>query len=80
MEEENFEIEEDRFTIGEVAKMFKMASSAIRFWEAEFEDLNPQKNEKGHRYYTREDVVLITKIHDLVKVKGYTIPAATSIP
>ena len=40
------------YTIGEVAKMFQVNTSLIRFWEKEFNIIKPQKNNKGNRLFT----------------------------
>lgn len=64
------------YKIGEVAKMFGVATSLIRYWEGEFDQLNPQKNNKGVRRFQKEDVLVVNKIYDLVKVKGYKLDGA----
>jgi DNA-binding transcriptional MerR regulator len=70
------EIEKKYFSIGEVASLFKVAPSLIRFWESEFELLSPKKNKKGNRQFTREDIDNLTVIFHLVKEKGYTLQGA----
>ena len=64
------------YKIGEVAKMFDVATSLIRYWEGEFDLLKPQKNAKGVRRYLKEDVLIVDRIYDLVKVKGYKLDGA----
>ena len=64
------------YTIGEVAKMFKVNTSLIRFWEKEFDIIKPQKNKKGNRMFTQEDVDNFHVIHHLVKERGYTLQGA----
>lgn len=64
------------YNIGEVAKMFNVNTSLLRFWEKEFPQLKPFKNTKKTRYYTKEDIQLIENIYFLVKEKGYTIAGA----
>ena len=44
------------YTIGEVAKRFDVNASLIRFWEKEFDSIKPQKNKKGNRLFTKEDL------------------------
>ena len=46
------EISKKYYNIGEVAKKINVKTSLIRFWENEFETLNPKKNKKGLRKYT----------------------------
>ena len=67
------EIEKQYYTIGEVATMFDVAPSLIRFWETEFEQIRPKKNKKGNRQYTPKDIETLRTIYHLVKERGYTI-------
>lgn len=63
-------------SIGEVAKMFNLSISNIRFWEQEFEILRPKKNRKGDRFFTKQDIENLKIIYHLLKEKGYTIEGA----
>lgn len=69
-------IEKKYYSIGEVAFMFKVAPSLIRFWEKEFDILSPQKNRKGNRQYKNVDIINFKLIFHLVKEKGYTLQGA----
>lgn len=73
------EIVKRYFTIGEVAEMFDVATSLIRFWETEFDLINPKKNKKGNRQFTQEDISNVKLIYHLVKEKGYTLQGAKDI-
>src|SRR5438067_6126608 len=64
------------YTIGEVAQMFKVNTSHIRFWSKHFDAIKPATNKKGNRLYTPADIELIGKIYHLVKEKGYTLKGA----
>ena len=64
------------YSIGEVSKAFNVNASLIRFWEKEFEELNPKKNKRGTRRYSSIDVGKLQIIHHLVKEKGYTLDGA----
>ncbi len=64
------------YTIGEVANAFKVNTSLIRFWEKEFEIIQPKKNKKGNRLFTPKDIANFKLIHHLVKEKGYTLEGA----
>jgi DNA-binding transcriptional MerR regulator len=70
------EIEKIYYSIGEVAEMFHVAPSLIRFWESEFEIIQPKKNRKGNRQFTREDIDNVRTIYHLVKEKGFTLQGA----
>lgn len=64
------------YSIGEVAKMFDVNSSLIRFWEKEFSIIKPKKNKKGNRLFTPKDISNFNKIYHLVKVEGHTLEGA----
>ena len=64
------------YGIGEVAEMFGLAASTLRFWEKEFTSIKPHKNKKGDRFFTREDIDHLALINHLVKVKGMTLKGA----
>lgn len=64
------------YSISEVAKMFDVNESLLRFWEKEFPMLKPRKNGKGTRQYKKEDLDNIRLIYHLVKEKGMTLPGA----
>lgn len=67
------------FSIGEVAELFDVNASLIRYWEKEFDIIKPQKNRKGNRYFTREDIGNLKLIYHLVKEKGYTLEGAKRV-
>lgn len=64
------------YSIGEVAQMFGVNTSMIRYWEQEFDVLRPRKNKKGNRLFTQRDVRYLHVIYHLTKVKGYTLTGA----
>lgn len=64
------------YTIGEVAEMFNVNSSLIRYWEKEFAILKPKKNKKGNRLFTKKDIDNLHIIFHLVKEKGMTLKGA----
>jgi DNA-binding transcriptional MerR regulator len=70
------DIEKKYYSIGEVSTMFKVAPSLIRFWESEFEMIQPQKNRRGNRQFTAKDIESIRLIYNLVKERGYTLQGA----
>lgn len=64
------------YTIGEVAAMFRVNTSLIRFWENEFDMIQPRRNKKGNRLFSQKDVACFRQIYYLVKEKGYTLQGA----
>ena len=70
------EIKKVYYSIGEVAKIFDVSTSLIRFWEGEFDMLKPRKNRKGNRLFTESDIKVLQMIFHLVKEKGYTLEGA----
>lgn len=72
-------IEKMYYSIGEVATMFEVNASLIRFWEKEFEILQPKKNTKGNRKFDKSDIENLRLIYHLVKEKGHKLDAAKVI-
>jgi len=64
------------YRIGEVADMFKVNVSLVRFYEKEFDIIKPQRNKKGNRLFTQNDVDNFHKIFHLIKEKGFTLEGA----
>ena len=69
-------IEKLFYPIGEVAQMFNVSVSSIRYWEKEFNILKPKKNKKGNRMFTKKDVNNLRIIHHLTKERGFTLEGA----
>jgi len=69
-------IEKLYYSIGEVAEMFKVNTSLIRYWEKEFDVIKPKKNKKGNRFFTITDVENFHLIYNLVKERGMTLKGA----
>jgi len=67
------------YSIGEVAEILQVTTSNIRFWLKEFDILHIQKNRKGDRRFTQDDIKDLKVIYHLVKEKGYKIEAAKEI-
>ncbi|RVU01048.1 MerR family transcriptional regulator [Mucilaginibacter limnophilus] len=70
------EISKMYYTMGEVSAMFGVNQSMLRFYEKEFDILQPKKNKKGNRYFTPEDIENLKIIFHLIKDKGYTLNGA----
>ena len=64
------------YNIGEISNAFGVKPSLIRFWEKEFNIINPKKSNKGTRKFSIKDVEKINLIYSLVKKKGYTLEGA----
>ena len=65
------------YSIGEVAEILGESTSAVRFWSNSFPRfIKPQRNAKGNRLYTREDIETFKQIHLLVKDNGMTLEGA----
>lgn len=72
----NTPVEKLYYSIGEVAEMFDVNTSLIRFWEKEFDIIKPKKNKKGNRMFTKQDVDNFHIIFHLVKERGFTLEGA----
>ena len=64
------------YAIGEVADMFDVNASLLRYWESEFPQINPRKASGGKRLYTPSQIEIIYLIYVLTKKKGYTLEGA----
>ena len=69
-------IEKLFYPIGEVAKIFDLSVSSIRYWEKEFNILKPKKNKKGNRIFTKKDLDNLRIIYHLIKERGFTLDGA----
>jgi DNA-binding transcriptional MerR regulator len=67
------------YSISEVSKITEVEQYVLRYWETEFERLQPQKNRAGNRIYTNKDISQILKIKELLREKRYTIEGAKHI-
>lgn len=64
------------YSIAEVAEMLGLNQSNLRFWEKEFKQLKPRRNEKGTRFYTQKDIELIKQIMFLLNTQNLTLEGA----
>ncbi len=64
------------YSIGEVAVMFRENQSLIRYWETEFDILQPMKNRKGDRFFRPVDIKNLVMIYDLLRRRKFTIEGA----
>lgn len=64
------------YAIGEVAAMFRENQSLIRYWETEFDILQPRKNRKGDRFFRPVDIKNLVMIYDLLRRRKFTIEGA----
>jgi DNA-binding transcriptional MerR regulator len=60
-------------TIGELAKDLGLPQHILRYWETRFPQLRPLQRAGNRRYYRPEDVVLATRINQLLNHEGYTV-------
>ena len=69
-------IEKVFYSISEVAEMFDVKETLLRYWEKQFSTINPKKTAKGTRQYREEDIEDIRLVYYLVKQKKMTIAGA----
>ena len=68
------------YSIKEVAEMFGVKQSTLRYWEKEFTYLRPKTSGPALiRQYQEKEIEQIRRIHNLVKVRGFKISAARKI-
>ncbi len=70
------EVKKMFYTMGEVAEMFDVSSSLIRYWEKQFSVIKPTRNKKGNRLFTPKDIENFKLIYHLVKERGMTLEGA----
>ncbi|MGH2644651.1 MAG: MerR family transcriptional regulator, partial [Chitinophagaceae bacterium] len=66
-------LEKQYYGIGEVAEMFHVNTSLIRYWENEFDILKPKKNRKGDRLFRPEDIHNLQLIYHLLRERKFTL-------
>ncbi len=64
------------YSIGEVCDLTGLKPHVLRYWETQFEVLNPTKNRAGNRVYRPNEVELILLVKHLLYEKKYTIEGA----
>ena len=63
-------------TIGEVSKELNIPTYVLRFWETKFKIIKPLKRKNGHRYYTLDNISVLSNIKTLLQKDGLTIKGA----
>ncbi|QEH43957.1 MerR family transcriptional regulator [Chitinophaga sp. XS-30] len=69
-------LDKQYYSISEVAGMFRVNTSLVRYWENEFDILQPKKNRKGDRLFRQEDIQNLKLIYHLLRERKYTIEGA----
>ncbi|MBU1299148.1 MAG: MerR family transcriptional regulator [Bacteroidetes bacterium] len=67
------------YSISEVSKITDLEQYVLRYWESEFEQLQPAKNRAGNRIYTNRDIKMILYIKKLLRDERYTIEGAKQV-
>lgn len=67
------------YSISEVAQMFNVAETLLRYWEKEFPNIAPRKAGRGIRQYTKEDIEEVRLVYHLVKERGMTLQGARDV-
>lgn len=72
-----FQVNKIIYSIREVADMFNVNETLLRYWEKEFPNqIKPKKNKRGSRQYTKDDIEDVRVVYNLVKVRGMKLAAA----
>ena len=64
------------YSIKEVAEMFDVKESLLRYWEKEFPIISPKKAAGNIRQYREEDIANVRLVYHLVKERGLTLAGA----
>ncbi len=67
------------YQIGEVTKLTGVKPHILRYWEAHFKELSPDKNRAGKRVYTQQDLDVILKLKELLKDQKFTTAGAAKV-
>ncbi len=67
------------YQIGEVTKLTGVKPHILRYWEAHFKELSPDKNRAGKRVYTQQDLDVILKLKELLKNQKFTTAGAAKV-
>lgn len=70
------ELDKKFYKIGDVSKILGIPESTLRYWETQFTIIRPRRSQKNVRYYTPQDIEIISKVYYLVKEKGLKLDAA----
>ena len=70
------ELNKKFYKIGDVSEILGIPESTLRYWETQFTIIKPKRNKKNIRYYTPNDIEIISKVYYLVKEKGLKLDAA----
>ncbi|MCA9523689.1 MAG: MerR family transcriptional regulator [Myxococcales bacterium] len=68
--------DKEHYKIGEVADLLGVKTHIVRYWDRQFAQLTPKKTRSRHRVFTRDDLALLFRIHELLVVRGFTIEGA----
>ena len=67
------------FTIGDASKICEVKAHVLRYWEQEFNELDPIKRKGNRRYYQQKDLILVLQIKDLLQNQGFTVDGAVNM-
>jgi len=67
------------FSIAEVAAMFNVNASLLRYWEQKFPHIKPKTVGRDVRQYTKDDIERVRVVYDLVKVRGMKLDKAAEL-
>ncbi len=76
LNKENFSGEKLYYSVGEVSQMLEVEPYNLRYWETEFEQLNPKKTAGGQRRYRESDIELLGRIKKFLREDKYTVEGA----
>ena len=64
------------YSISEVSEITELKQYVLRYWETEFSQLKPSKNQAGNRIYRSHDINVILDIKSLLYDRKFTIKGA----
>ena len=64
------------YKIGDVSRIFGVKPYVLRYWESEFKEIRPAKNRFGQRVYRQKDLVVLSRVKELLYKEKFTIAGA----
>ena len=68
--------QKEYYSISEVCELVGLKPHVLRYWETQFQVLNPSKNRSGNRVYQRKEIRLISLVKHLLYEEKYTVEGA----
>ena len=69
-------VDQEMLSIEEAARLIGVQSHVLRYWETEFSQLAPGRDDQGRRIYGKQDIAVLLRIRELLYAGKHTIATA----